>query len=387
MREVDVVLAKVAATIYLLTVRLMQRESSDDLYGKLDVEKDASAEEIRKSYRRLALKWHPDKNRGEDSSTASTKFQEISEAYQVLGDEKSRSEYDSTGSFGGLQFAPADDVFTAFFDGLADSGFFFLDERAVQSLFAGPEIQVAVSALSALPKTQEVLDHVDYFTKGSRVAPVVDKIKSLVTAHSPQNQMARSSDITLALSVSLEEVYCRKLKKITLRVLRQTAGSDYGEFEKPFIVPLYDDVVVFKHQADEIEGKSPGDVRVNLQVRLHPVYKKYKRHHLLLTKRVSLSELLHGCTFYVKSLEGDMLKLCSGRTLFSHRVQVIHHAGLPKSRDSTSRGHLYVKYVLQDLDSERVCELFPPVRNEPGIIYEWDQSCNALSAMPSDESI
>ncbi len=276
---------------------------------------------------------------------------------------------------------PADDLFTAFFDGLADSGFFMFDEQAVHNLFAGPEIQVAVSALGAMPKTQEVLQKVDQFTKGSRIAPVVEKIKSFV-ASSPD----RSSDITLALSVSLEEVYCRKLKKITLRVMRQADGK-HRDIERPFVIPLYDDVVIFRQQADEMPGKTAGDVRVNVDVRPHPLFARYKRHHLVLTKRISLSELLHGCTFFVKSLEGEMLKLSSGRTLMSHRLQVIHNAGLHKSRSSTSRGHLYVKYVLQEVDKQQVSDLFPPVRDEPGIIYEWSHECEALNARPSDESI
>lgn len=67
-----------------------------DYYKVLGVSKDATIEEIRKAYRKLALKWHPDKNKDEK---ADDKFKEISEAYQVLSDDDKRKEYDLKDQF------------------------------------------------------------------------------------------------------------------------------------------------------------------------------------------------------------------------------------------------------------------------------------------------
>ena len=67
-----------------------------DYYQILGVSKTASADEIKKAYRKLALKFHPDKNKG--NKEAEAKFKEISEAYEVLKDNEKRSKYDNLGS-------------------------------------------------------------------------------------------------------------------------------------------------------------------------------------------------------------------------------------------------------------------------------------------------
>jgi curved DNA-binding protein len=69
-----------------------------EYYQILGVAKTASADEIKKAYRKLALKYHPDKNPGDKQ--AEEKFKEISEAYAVLSDPEKRQQYDTFGSTG-----------------------------------------------------------------------------------------------------------------------------------------------------------------------------------------------------------------------------------------------------------------------------------------------
>ncbi|KAG2708839.1 hypothetical protein I3843_05G192000 [Carya illinoinensis] len=68
-----------------------------DYYKVLEVDYDATEENIRLNYLRLALKWHPDKHKGDSAVTA--KFQEINEAYKVLIDPDKRIDYDLTGIY------------------------------------------------------------------------------------------------------------------------------------------------------------------------------------------------------------------------------------------------------------------------------------------------
>lgn len=95
--------------------------ASKDYYSILGVDKNASADEIKSAYRRLAKKYHPDLNKAPD---AAEKFKEINEAYEVLGDDKKRANYDQFGSADGPQFGGGQGGgFSDFFGGGGFGGF------------------------------------------------------------------------------------------------------------------------------------------------------------------------------------------------------------------------------------------------------------------------
>lgn len=70
----------------------MERLAVKDYYGLLGVEREASGEEIKKAYRKLAMEYHPDRN--QDKPDCEERLKEVNEAYQVLGDEEKRRPYD-----------------------------------------------------------------------------------------------------------------------------------------------------------------------------------------------------------------------------------------------------------------------------------------------------
>ena len=100
--------------------------TAKDFYEMLGVKKDASQEEIKKAYRRLARKYHPDLNPGD--KTAEQKFKEINEAYQVLSDPKKRADYE--------QFGTAPSEAGAGFEGFRPSDFGFNFGEGAEDIFS-----------------------------------------------------------------------------------------------------------------------------------------------------------------------------------------------------------------------------------------------------------
>ncbi|HCE43703.1 MAG TPA: molecular chaperone DnaJ [Lentisphaeria bacterium] len=108
--------------------------AKQDFYETLGVPKTATAEEIKKAYRKLAIKYHPDKNAG--NKEAEEKFKDLSHAYEILSDSQKRSQYDQLGhdaftsrgssgpgaGYGGFEYHDPYDIFSQFFGGGGGGG-------------------------------------------------------------------------------------------------------------------------------------------------------------------------------------------------------------------------------------------------------------------------
>uniref|UniRef100_A0A2K6EU65 DnaJ heat shock protein family (Hsp40) member B6 n=1 Tax=Propithecus coquereli TaxID=379532 RepID=A0A2K6EU65_PROCO len=157
-----------------------------DYYEVLGVQRHASAEDIKKAYRKLALKWHPDKN-PENKEEAERKFKQVAEAYEVLSDAKKRDIYDKYGKEGlnggggggshfdnpfgfGFTFRNPDDVFREFFGGRDPFSFDFFgvadeDALAQECMRRGQSALPARPASARSPKPPRpasVLRHVPH---------------------------------------------------------------------------------------------------------------------------------------------------------------------------------------------------------------------------------
>ncbi|MCK4853038.1 MAG: molecular chaperone DnaJ [Bacteroidales bacterium] len=126
-----------------------------DYYAILDISKSASKEEIKKAYRKQALKYHPDKNPGD--GTAEEKFKEAAEAYEVLSDDDKRVRYDRFGHAGlggaagggyGGQGMTIEDIFSSFGDIFGDAfggfGGFGGSRRSARTMRKGSNLRVQV---------------------------------------------------------------------------------------------------------------------------------------------------------------------------------------------------------------------------------------------------
>jgi molecular chaperone DnaJ len=139
-----------------------------DYYEVLSVSKTASGEEIKRSYRRLAMKYHPDRNAGEGRAEAEVKFKECSEAYEVLSDDAKRQRYDQYGHAGvsashDYSHMEAADIFSMFediFGGFGGNG-----ARASKGATRGAtrgfdlEVQVELTLAEVATGTEKTIEY------------------------------------------------------------------------------------------------------------------------------------------------------------------------------------------------------------------------------------
>ena len=123
--------------------------SKRDYYDVLEVSKSASQEEIKKAYRKIAIKYHPDKN--PDNKEAEEKFKEAAEAYEILSDPDKRARYDRFGhqgvSGGGYGNGSTDDIFSRFGDIFGDDNpfsSFFGQQRGGSQRRKGSNLRIKI---------------------------------------------------------------------------------------------------------------------------------------------------------------------------------------------------------------------------------------------------
>jgi len=261
-----------------------------DYYKILGINRDASEEEIKKAFRKLAHVHHPDKSGGDEA-----KFKEASEAYAVLSDKKKRTQYDtfgtdpSTGS-GQAGFDPSGFGFD--FSGFGNAGF----------------------------DTSDLGDILSSIFGGRRVR--------------------RGRDIAVDIELSFQESVFGAERKVVInsKFVRQKEVS-IG------VPPGIDDgqMIRLTGQGEILEGGVPGDLYVKIHVRKHPYLRK-EGYNLIMDLEIKLTEALLGAEKVIHTLDGEItLKISAGT---KHGVILrVKGKGVPTS--AGKRGDLYIRISVQ----------------------------------------
>jgi len=339
-----------------------------DYYEVLGISKSASANEIKSQYRKLALKFHPDRNKSAD---AQEHFKEISEAYAVLSDTSKRKLYDQHGHAGvDGQYSSEDifrgaggnfnDVFNDLFGRRSSGGF----DSIFENLFGGGGFgnfgrqrgsdmlhKTSITLEDVLHGKQIELDLQKYVDcpdcNGSGCKPGSSKITCNDCGGQGQVRVSRKMGFSTFVTVQpcrkckgqgqMFENPCKKCQRGKVK------GTKHVSFPLP---PGIDngDYLAMQGEGESIPDGDPGDLHVRVRVEPHKLYRRDGT-DLYCDARISMIDATLGTEINVKTLENtEKLKIESGTQ--PNSILKIKSQGLP-SPNSNRRGDLFVHVVVE----------------------------------------
>jgi len=282
--------------------------SETDYYKILNVSKKASSDEIKKAYRKLAMKYHPDHTKGDKAGEE--KFKKISEAYAVLSDPEKRKQYDTFGADGFQQRYSQEDIFKGFDFGDIFKEFGFGGFNS----FSGKRGGRGGMRFS--------------FGGGSPFG-----------SYGRQRQAsAKGADLIYELPLTLQEIANGTRKNISFqhegRSENLTVTIPKGMIEGKKLR------LAGKGQPSPYGGK-PGDLFIKAKLIQDPLF-QVDGYDLYIDRQIRLSEALLGTRLAVPTVEGKSLNLkVPAGTQHKTKMRLAGH-GLPHMK-STGRGDLYVR--------------------------------------------
>jgi len=335
-----------------------------DYYKILGVTHNCNADELKKAYRKLALKYHPDKNK---SAGAEDKFKEISEAYEVLSDDKKRRIYDQVGEEGLKNGAGAEPNNNNGGGGMPPQGgnyhFTFTDPNETFAKFFGSAAGFGggsgIPGFGGLSAGFGDLGGMGGFnftnTNGYPEDMDVEYIGSTFGGDKKQRKL-QDAPILKDVYVNLEDLLtgCTKKMKITKKIYNNNGTFTTDEkILKIDVKPGWKagTKITFSQEGDQVPGKIPADVIFVVRDKKHPVFKRDGL-NLRLTKSISLKDALCGAKFAVTSLAGQTVWVdCSRQVIKPKQTKRLVGYGLPNPKNPQQKGDIIIDFDIDFPDS------------------------------------
>mmetsp|Transcript_48775 Transcript_48775/g.59028 ORF Transcript_48775/g.59028 Transcript_48775/m.59028 type:complete len:413 (+) Transcript_48775:124-1362(+) len=306
---------------------------TEKLYETLGVSKDAEEKEIRKAYRKLASKHHPDKGGDQE------KFKEISAAYEILSDKEKRERYDKYGLEGvaeeGNPGHGVNDLFSMFFGGQQGRRGTSGGRRkgpsvnhplkvSLEDLYNGKTVKLAVNRKVIVGSPEDC--------RKCRGQGVVMEMRQIGPGMISQTQ--RTCNDCNGQGYKAETKQERKVLEVHI---------DKGMRNNQKIT--------FREMGDEVPNMDPGDINFIVQEKEHSLFKR-KGADLLIVKTLSLNQALCGFKFMITHLDGRKIVIMTkpgevikaegeGQSPFMKKVS---EEGMPSHGNPFVRGDLYIVF-------------------------------------------
>ena len=340
-----------------------------DYYEVLGVDKSASADEIKKAYRKLAVKYHPDKNPGDKE--AEEKFKEAAEAYSILSDADKKARYDQFGHAGVDGAAPdfsggfgnLNDILNDLFGGAFGGGFGgfsgfgggFGGGQRQQRTYRGRDIRVRVKlTLEEIAKGVEKEISIEKSVPcpecGGKGAKNSSDIKTC-SACKGTGQVQRVVNSFLGQTVTYSTCQqCGGEGKVITNPCRSCGGTGLVRKRETIKVKIPAGVEAGMQLTIQGEGHAAknnginGDLLVVIEEQEHPEFKR-EGNNLYYTKIISMPDAILGAEVEVPCLDGPYkIKVDAGTQ--SGTVVRLRNKGLPTVNGYGGTGDLYVKFAV-----------------------------------------
>ena len=300
---------------------------STNHYKVLGLEETATKDEIKKAFRSLSLKYHPDRN--PNNQDAVDKFQEINNSYEVLSDEQKKREYDMMRNnpffnLGGNdgQDINMEDLLGSLFGAQMGMGMPFFPPNMGQGFPQGLPPGMKIHVMRGGPQNG---------------------------FHSVFNQIQKPPSINKTITINMEQVFSGATLPVEIERFIMESSIKIYEKETIYItVPKgVDDgeIITIKEKGNTLDNNNKGDIKIFIKVENNTSYER-NGIDLLTNKTISLKEALCGFKFDLKYINGKIYTLFnnSGNIIVPNYKKVIPNMGL--TRDGHT-GNLIITFTLE----------------------------------------
>lgn len=295
-----------------------------DYYNILNLTRSACDADIKRNYRKLSLKYHPDKNPGDQA--VADKFKQVAEAYDVLSDPPKRAVYDQFGEEGLKNGVP---------EGSGEAGawtqgytFHGSAEKVFRDFFGGDN------------PFQEFYDRVDG-----------DLSMSFGGLHG-RGSKKQDPPIERDLYLSLEEVFhgCTKKMKISRRVMNED-GHTSSIRDKILTITVKkgwkpNTRITFPQEGDQGPNNVPADIVFIVKDKQHPRFRR-EGINLVHTAKVPLGKALTGTTVEIFTLDERIIHIPINDIIKPGYTKQVPGEGMPISSDPTKKGDLIIEFNIE----------------------------------------